>query len=848
MSFKSKIKRGVAKAINKIAPAADVVLALPIIKRPTLAIAHRLIRRYSQPTSEPEIETQSSFRGPWVFSLDTPKQNKQAKRKVYISGWFGLTTSKQKPILRLVKPDGETQAINVTILRTDVAKALRKKRKIISDTCGFELTTEITVDGNYVFETLVGNTKKWKKVHQLHLFFDPDYLVGDMYNPDLSVNYAEHLNLVENKKLYFYEPASEQIFESAIEDPKTIAFYLPQFHRVKENDEWWGQGFTEWKNVTTATPRFIGHEQPKVPADLGFYDLKNEQNIFEQIQLAKKYGIHGFCFYYYWFSGQRLLESPLDSFLARKEWDFNFMICWANENWTRRWDGRQEDILVAQEHKQSDPLDFIKDVEKILLDPRYIRVDDKPVLLVYRANDLLEPGNYATIWRKYFQEKHGLDLHLVAVQSFDFEDPQTFNFDKGLEFVPLSVAAALDGPLPVYDISQKVIDKRFSGSVHDYREIALSINNTKQRFSSYKCVMPSWDNDARKKGAGGIFYNSNPDLYAKWLRGSIEATIKQPGDNIIFLNAWNEWAEGAYLEPDTQYGHAYLKRTAQILAEFSASEANKGNFPMYDIKRQKSTKLAVIVHLYYADLWGIFQKRLSLIGENDFDLFVSIPQKNAHMAEIIASFKPNVHITIVPNRGRDVLPFIHLSRRLKEAGYEYVLKLHSKKSKHREDGDTWLKDMLEKLIPENSEKFMKLQKILQDDQTGIIGPEDHFISLDVYFGLNRGKIKDVLAKKYDSNTAKNVIRKPEKYGFFAGTMFWARLDALGGLLDEYYQVDDFESEKGQLDGTLAHALERLFCLLPELDGKKLYTINGGAVNELIFEQNVIVDYEFAERE
>jgi len=346
---------------------------------------------------------------------------------------------------------------------------------------------------------------------------------------------------------------------------RLIAFYLPQFHPIEENDKWWGKGFTEWSNVSKATPQFAEHYQPRLPGELGFYDLRIPAIQKRQIELARKYGVSGFAFYYYWFNGKRLLEKPLDIFLESKE-DFPFCICWANENWTRRWDGQENDILIAQEHSPESDRRFIEDVSPILQDRRYIRVNGRPVLIIYRADILPNIKQTVSIWREYCQE-HGIgDPYLVAAQTFEFKDPRKVGFDAAVEFPPHNVALT--------DIRHtvQISNPNYKGNIVNYKEIIeKTSSNTLPEYKLFRTVFPSWDNEARKPERGYTFAFSSPALYKDWLLEAAKFTLreKDPEKQLLFINAWNEWGEGAYLEPDRKYGYAYLQATADVLRELS---------------------------------------------------------------------------------------------------------------------------------------------------------------------------------------------------------------------------------------------------------------------------------------
>jgi SAM-dependent methyltransferase len=345
---------------------------------------------------------------------------------------------------------------------------------------------------------------------------------------------------------------------------KLICFYLPQFHVFPENDEWWGKGFTEWTNVVPAQPQFEGHYQPHVSSELGNYNLLNPAVQRRQAELAKLYGIEGFCFYFYWFAGHRLMEQPIRNFMEDDEIDLPFCLCWANENWSRRWDGLDSDILIAQEHSAEDDLAFIAHIAEYLKSPRYIRVDGKPLLLVYRPSLLPSARQTVQRWREWCRYNGIGEIYLAYTQSFELEDPAKYGFDAAIEFPPnnSSPPNITDRVVPLHE--------NFTGTVYDWRIfVERSERYVKPNYQLYRSVCPSWDNTARRKNNSTIFKNSSPDLYQKWLKNAINYTVEnnpEPDKRLIFVNAWNEWAEGAHLEPDERYGYAWLQATRNALS------------------------------------------------------------------------------------------------------------------------------------------------------------------------------------------------------------------------------------------------------------------------------------------
>jgi GT2 family glycosyltransferase len=344
---------------------------------------------------------------------------------------------------------------------------------------------------------------------------------------------------------------------------RLIAFYLPQFHPIPENDLWWGKGFTEWRKVTQARPLFDGHYQPHLPADLGFYDLRIPEIMEQQEELARRYGIEGFCYYYYWFNGKRLLETPLERMLKNGHSDFPFCLCWANENWTRRWDGGEKDILIAQHHSEEDDLAVIRDLIRYFKHPNYVRVNGKPLLLIYRVNIFPDFRRTAQIWREECRREGIGEIYLVMAETFELSlknyAPEEFGLDAAVEFPPHGSWGRVSVPK---------LSPNFTGDIVNYKSEALIYSlKSFPKHIRYKTVMPSWDNSARRQNSATIFINSSPGAYQAWLEFAIRKTREQySGDHrIVFVSAWNEWAEGNHLEPDQRYGHQYLEATANAI-------------------------------------------------------------------------------------------------------------------------------------------------------------------------------------------------------------------------------------------------------------------------------------------
>lgn len=385
---------------------------------------------------------------------------------------------------------------------------------------------------------------------------------------------SETLRDSNNGRPHEHGPASDGLV-------RAIAFHLPQFHPIPENDEWWGKGFTEWINVVRARPRFPGHYQPHLPADLGFYDLRLPEARAAQAALAASYGIYGFCFYHYWFNGRQILDRPVNEVWKSGEPDFPFCLCWANENWTRQWDGQIANVLLEQRYSAADDLAHIRSLIPLFLDRRYIRVADRPLFLVYRASELPEPEETTAGWRREAERAGLKGLFLARVESFSDEcgDPRNMGFDSSLEFQP-RYSVLLKSRIPRrkwwHRTRLRTVEPAFRDSVVcEYQSlVGNALATPVPPYPRIPCVCPGWDNTPRRKQGALILINSTPEIYERWLREIVNRrragipSRENPGiteDSLVFINAWNEWAEGNHLEPCLRWGRKYLEATRRAL-------------------------------------------------------------------------------------------------------------------------------------------------------------------------------------------------------------------------------------------------------------------------------------------
>jgi hypothetical protein len=375
---------------------------------------------------------------------------------------------------------------------------------------------------------------------------------------------------------------------------KLIAMYFPQLHAIPENDDWWGKGFTDWDNVRSAVSLYPDHYQPRIPRDNDYYDQSKLETLQLQIDLAKRHGVFGFCHYHYWFDGKQLLETPTNLILANPDIDFPFFLSWANETWSRRWDGRDHHVLIAQTHPPTKEswkrhYDYLI---KAWNDPRAIKIDGKPVFVIYRPQRIDKIDQMLAYWRELAKEDGLIGLYFIFQKQYELPNRACLNsFDALFQFQPFEAINS-----PTYNINSirhsrwfklvRSLPEKYQDMLrglrakfikeltfHDYEETWKKIVEIRsdQELTSFPGAFVDWDNSSRYKHRATIFYGATPPVFENWLSKLIESMPKRNlPENFIFLNAWNEWSEGAYLEPDEKYGYEYLEAVKKVLTTHRA--------------------------------------------------------------------------------------------------------------------------------------------------------------------------------------------------------------------------------------------------------------------------------------
>ena len=352
--------------------------------------------------------------------------------------------------------------------------------------------------------------------------------------------------------------------------PTVVALYLPQFHPIPENDEWWGKGFTEWTNVTKARPLYRGHQQPNLPSDLGLYDLRVAETRLAQAQMARAYGVDAFCYYHYWFgSGRRLLERPFKEVLASGEPDLPFMLCWANQTWAGVWHGLSNRVLIEQTYPGTrDHEAHFELLFEAFSDPRYLRVEGKPVFKVYRPTELPESRKTIALWQSMARAAGLPGIYFVGTKSDPDWNPKEFGFDAYVK-VPLLQRRRewVSWRRPLVKIHNRWLDACSRPSVLDYASQIDNVVPPEAPDWLIPCVLPNWDNTPRSGARGLVLHGSTPALFRQQLQRALKLTqARKSADNFLFVKSWNEWAEGNHLEPGSRQGHGYLEQLRDQLS------------------------------------------------------------------------------------------------------------------------------------------------------------------------------------------------------------------------------------------------------------------------------------------
>ncbi len=623
----------------------------------------------------------------------------------------------------------------------------------------------------------------------------------------LCLNNKNQLTYIKSdNKISEYEENID--FSKFTTDIKTLALYLPQFHETEENNKFWGKGFTEWNNVKKGRPKFEGHHQPRYPGDehgyLGYYDLSYFKTMEQQINLAKSHGIYGFAIYYYWFSGKMLLKKPINIFIKNSHIDFHFLLIWANENWSRRWDGSDSDILIKQKYNSNDPINFIKDIKKYIKDKRYIKIDNKPVIGLYEPTKIPELQKTMRIWREKSRELGIGEIYiLICINQYKIEDFQKLNiFDGSYEFPPRN------------SFNNHYLSKRgvyiYPELIYKCRDFNESILNLKN-FSFFRGAMIEWDNSARKKNNYAIFDRYSPEYFYIFNKIIVDWTLKNYNKDkrFIFINAWNEWGEGSYLEPDEKYGYASINSLSKAIFNLSYSE---------NLKSIGNIKLVVFLKIDNEDSIKEIINKINNIPFR-FDLFIIIKKEineNKIKKYIFHNSNENrQNLIILLNNMNNLSDY--LSNKLKN--YKYICNINSIHYKNISYFKEWKDYIYNNLLGDSKIITEIITDFELNKKLGMIFPKQHYKSLIAFEDQldNRDLIYlNLLLKKikYQINITQLIYDFPE------GNMFWARINAIFPIFNLFSKI----KSKEKLLLIIKEYIEKIWIFLLKINGFFFKTI------------------------
>ena len=575
-------------------------------------------------------------------------------------------------------------------------------------------------------------------------------------------------------------------------DVKLVAFYVPLFYSNHDSPE---LETSHWARVVKAVPQYAGHHQPHLPTDVGFYDLHTPGILRRQIELAREHGIWGFCFHYYWAEGKNWADHPIEQFLSDNSLDMKFCVCWMNDS------GFPFPDAPYQGHDYSS---IIGSLARAFADPRYIRIDGKPVFIVRLPSALTDPAADIRSWRSKAEELGLPGLYLVASRAVDGIAAVLPGFDAAVEYPPHETST------PEVTGENELLDAEFKGRIFRYEDVLEEHTRPPEPpFVNFKGVMPGWDNEAHNPSRGISFTGNTPALFARWLDRSCRTMMARPRkERFVFINAWNNWADGAHLEPDVRRGYANLHVTATVIRNYFNDEQTQLRIQEINSRFVKTAKTAIIFHCYYEDLIdSIFQRFLTWFS--DTDLFVTAGFDISEDAvNKIAQLCPNVFFLRQENRGRDIRPFLFALRHIRLLGYELACKVHTKKTPHAETGygDSWRESLMGTLVGSFASASEVGKQFDCDRKLGILAPEASI--LDLASDPNHARNTFWVDRLLERMGRKDLLNGYH-FHFPAGSMYWFRVDALAEFDKMVLEGDEFERELGQHDGTLAHAVERV---------------------------------------
>lgn len=363
-----------------------------------------------------------------------------------------------------------------------------------------------------------------------------------------------------------------------------LCIYLPQFHTIPENDEWWGEGFTEWTNVKRGKPFYPGHYQPRVPLHDNYYDLSDLKVLEKHTRMAKKAGISGFCFYHYYFHGKKLLEKPIENYRDKSKEKFPYCLIWANQSWSRTWYRSKAGTSILQQQTYGDKKDWERHFYYLLdyfKDDRYIKIDNKPIYIIYIPQDIRCRRQMFTTWQMLAKENGFNGIYLIAMNTIYGKDNYSRLYDAYMDFEPLSLfrndrtwRSYLQGwkEAHIDNINVKkcsLINRIWTRNAYSYSFLCRAIENKAKSndIRTYSGVFAGWDNTSRKDEAGIVVEGSTPQRFERHIKKMLRLSEKK-NRPFLFLNAWNEWSEGAYIEPDKKYGYGYLKALKRAISKY----------------------------------------------------------------------------------------------------------------------------------------------------------------------------------------------------------------------------------------------------------------------------------------